>query len=148
MKTLKALSSYLGGMALLLSLSVAAFGSCSAPANQIEAENCLSGTPSTQWDVNGAGDPSIQGFATDISVNVGQVINFKINTDASAYNIQIYRMGYYAGKGARLITTIQPSATLPQVQPACLTDLTTGLVDCGNWAVSASWQVPALGRRR
>jgi hypothetical protein len=143
MKTLKYLSSYMGGMALVLSLSMAAFGSCSAPANQIEAENCLPGTPSTQWDVNGAGDPSIQGFATDISVNVGQIINFKINTDASAYSIQIYRMGYYAGKGARLITTIQPSAPLPQVQPACLTDLTTGLVDCGNWSVSASWQVPS-----
>lgn len=128
---------------MLLSLSLGAFGSCSAPANQIEAENCLLGTPSTQWDVNGAGDPSIQGFATDISVNVGQAINFKINTDANAYSIQIYRIGYYAGKGARLITTIQPSATLPQVQPACLTDTSTGLVDCGNWAISASWQVPA-----
>jgi hypothetical protein len=124
-------------------VSVAAFGSCSAPANQIEAENCLPGNPSSQWDVSGAGDPSIQGFATDISVDLGQVVNFKINTDASAYTIEIYRMGYYADQGARLITTIQPSATLPQVQPACLTDSSTGLVDCGNWAISASWQVPA-----
>ena len=33
--------------------------------------------------------------------------------------------------------------SLPQNQPACLTDATTGLVDCGNWAVSASWAVPA-----
>jgi hypothetical protein len=32
---------------------------------------------------------------------------------------------------------------LPQTQPACLTDNTTGLLDCGNWAVSASWTVPA-----
>jgi N,N-dimethylformamidase beta subunit-like, C-terminal/Domain of unknown function (DUF4082)/Bacterial Ig domain/3-keto-disaccharide hydrolase/Viral BACON domain len=145
MKTLKYLSSFMGGIALSLSLSVAAFGSCSAPANQIEAENCLPGTVSTQWDITGAGagDPSIQGFATDISVNVGQVINFKINTDASAYSIQIYRMGYYAGMGARLIATLQPSASLPQVQPACLTDSSTGLVDCGNWGISASWQVPA-----
>ena len=36
-----------------------------------------------------------------------------------------------------------PSAALPQKQPACLTDATTGLVDCGNWADSASWPVPA-----
>jgi hypothetical protein len=143
MKTLKYLSPYMGGMALLLSLSLGAFGSCSAPANQIEAENCLPGTPSTQWDVNGAGDPSIQGFATDISVNVGQVVNFKVATDASAYRVDIYRIGYYAGKGARFIATISPSATLPQVQPACLNDINTGLVDCGNWAMSASWQVPA-----
>ena len=38
---------------------------------------------------------------------------------------------------------ITPSATRPQIQPACLTDAATGLVDCGNWAVSASWAVPA-----
>ena len=51
-------------------------------------------------------------------------------------------MGYYAGNGARYITTITPSASLPQSQPACATDAATGLVDCGNWAVSASWTVP------
>ena len=28
-------------------------------------------------------------------------------------------------------------------QPSCLTDATTGLIDCGNWGVSASWTVPA-----
>ena len=38
---------------------------------------------------------------------------------------------------------MQPSATLPQSQPACLSDVATGLVDCGNWAVSAIWAVPA-----
>ena len=32
-----------------------------------------------------------------------------------------------------------PSATLPQTQPACVTDGATGLYDCGNWGVSASW---------
>ena len=35
-----------------------------------------------------------------------------------------------------------PSATLPQTQPACLTQASTGLVDCGNWALSGSWAVP------
>jgi hypothetical protein len=52
-------------------------------------------------------------------------------------------MGYYQGNGGRLITTIQPSATLPQSQPACLTDVATQLYDCGNWGVSASWTVPS-----
>ena len=131
------------GALLILCLSSSAFGSCSAPANSIEAENCLPGNPASQWDVSGAGDPTIQGFATDISVNVGNTILFKINTNATAYTIEIYRMGYYAGMGARLITTLHPTATLPQTQPACLSDSSTGLVDCGNWAVSGSWQVPA-----
>ncbi len=32
---------------------------------------------------------------------------------------------------------------MPQTQPACLTDSSNGLIDCGNWAVSASWTVPS-----
>ncbi len=115
---------------------------CQAPANQIVAENCLPGAPPSQWDVSGSGDSTIQGFATDISVNHGTTVHFKINTDASAYTIDIYRIGYYQGNGARFITSITPSATLPQTQPPCLTDDSTGLVDCGNWGESASWAVP------
>jgi hypothetical protein len=38
---------------------------------------------------------------------------------------------------------VAPSAPLPQLQPSCLSDAATGLVDCGNWAPSASWSVPA-----
>ena len=120
---------------------------CSAPPNPVVAENCLTGNPSTEWEVSGgsdaAGDPTIQGFATDISVNLGGTVNFKINTPATAYRLDIYRMGYYAGNGARKIATVTPTATLPQSQPACLTNSATGLIDCGNWAVSASWDVPA-----
>jgi hypothetical protein len=52
-------------------------------------------------------------------------------------------MGYYGGNGARLVATVNPSVQLPQSQPACLTNSSTGLTDCGNWAVSASWTVPA-----
>ncbi len=117
-------------------------GGCSSPPNSIVAENCLPGNPASEWDISGAGDPSIQGFATDISVNKGGTVNFKIDTDATAYRLDIYRMGYYGGMGARKVATIQPSAPLPQTQPACLTDAATGLIDCGNWAVSASWTVP------
>src|SRR5262249_42829741 len=69
--------------------------------------------------------------------------NFKVRTAATAYRLDIYRMGYYQGNGARLITTVLPSAQLPQTQPACLVDATTGVTDCGNWAVSASWAVPS-----
>jgi len=116
---------------------------CTAPPNAIVAENCQPGNPASQWDISGAGDTTIQGYGTDISVNRGQTISFKVNTNATAYHIDIYRIGFYGGNGARKITTITPSVSLPQTQPACLTDSTTGLTDCGNWAVSASWSVPA-----
>ena len=129
----------------VLSFTAQAKATCSTPANPIEAENCLAGTPPSTWAIcgGGAGDSTTQGFATDISVNAGQAISFKIDTTATAYELDIYRMGYYHGDGARWITTIQPSARLPQNQPACLTDAYSGLVDCGNWAVSATWTVPS-----
>ncbi len=124
------------------SFSTAAADPCAAPANAVVAENCLAGNPLLEWDVTGAGDPSIQGFATDISVDRSQIVDFKISTPASAYRLDIYRLGYYAGDGARKVDTLLPSASLPQNQPACLTNI-TGLLDCGNWGVSASWSVPA-----
>src|SRR5215470_17107541 len=114
--------------------------------NPIPCENQLPGTDPSVWDTpNGdAGSPNLQGFATDISVNAGQTISFKINSGSlSHYAIDIYRMGYYQGNGARKVASISPSASLPQSQPACLSDTSTGLIDCGNWAVSASWSVPS-----
>ena len=53
---------------------------CSAPPNAIVAENCLPGNLPSEWDISGAGDTTIQGFATDISVNQGGTVNFKIKT--------------------------------------------------------------------
>src|SRR6267378_929951 len=125
-----------------------AFATCTAPKNAIEAENCLPGTPASQWWVasvgnEGVGTPNIQGFTTDVSVNVGQTIFFKISTSATSYRIDIYRLGYYQGNDARFIASVSPSAHLPQIQPPCLTDSTTGLTDCGNWGISASWTVPS-----
>lgn len=115
---------------------------CKNPPNRIVAENCRPGNPPTEWDVNGAGDPRIQGFATDISVNVGGTIDFKVRTDSSDYRIDVYRLGYYGGTGARRVDSLKPSVPLPQKQAECLTDEATRLYDCGNWQVSATWRVP------
>ncbi len=124
------------------------FGCTPSLANDIVCENSKPGTPESVWAIpsqmaGDAADPSIQGFATDISVNHGATVFFKIKTDAAAYHLDIYRLGYYQGNGARLIATVLPSVPLPQSQPACLTDPATLLYDCGNWSVSASWDVPA-----
>ena len=134
---------FLVGTLVHACMALSAIASCTAPKNAIEAENCLAGNPSSDWYVDGVGATDIQGFTTDISMNVGQTVTFKIQTNASAYTIDIYRLGYYQGQGARLVASIQPSGTLPQTQPACLTDSSTGLADCGNWGVSASWPVPS-----
>src|SRR5215469_13384429 len=116
-----------------------------ACANAIACENLLPGDQPSDWSVNGIGDATIQGFATQMSVNAGQTESFKISTTASAYHIDILRVGYYQGNGARkVVSNMAPTASLPQTQPACKSDTApTGLIDCGNWGVSASWAVPA-----
>ncbi|MGA2455563.1 MAG: DUF4082 domain-containing protein [Solirubrobacteraceae bacterium] len=132
--------------ALPLSSSAAAEGedNCASAPNPIVCENALPGTAPSQWQVQGIGDPTIQGFATSMSVNVGQTESFKIKTEASAYHINILRLGYYGGDGARLVASdITPTAQLPQIQPECLHEPSTGLIDCGDWGVSAQWTVPS-----
>jgi N,N-dimethylformamidase beta subunit-like, C-terminal/FlgD Ig-like domain len=114
-----------------------------AQTNRIVAENAMPGSPASEWDIVGSGDASIQGFATEISVAPSETIGFKVSTPATDYRIDIYRLGYYGGAGARHVATVQPSVPLPQVQPACLYEAATRLADCGNWALSASWTVPA-----
>jgi hypothetical protein len=111
--------------------------------NAIVKENALPGTPASEWQIRGIQDFSILGFATDISYHKGSRARFKIKTDASAYTVNIYRLGYYQGHGARFMGAATISATLPQTQPACLTDTATGLLDCGNWRESAYWDIPA-----
>jgi hypothetical protein len=131
--------------ALLPSNNVfAALNPCGPPVQSVIAcENSQPGDPESDWQVTLAGDASIQGFATAMSVNVGETEFFKISTPSTNYHLDILRLGYYQGNGARKIAAnVRPTASLPQTQPACLTDTSTGLIDCGNWGVSASWTVP------
>ena len=111
--------------------------------NAITCENEQLGTPASEWDVEGAGDPTIQGFGTQISVNAGSQIQFKVDTTAAAFSIKIYRLGYYQGNGARLMDTVPATQTVAKKQDPCATSTATDIVDCGVWSVSASWNVPA-----
>jgi N,N-dimethylformamidase beta subunit-like, C-terminal/Domain of unknown function (DUF4082)/Fibronectin type III domain len=133
------------GVLLAFAPGSARADACTPPVtNQVACENTKPGLSPGQWEIDGAGDPTIQGFGTAISVNKGETVRFKIKTPASSYRIDILRLGYYNGDGARRVATgLTPSASLPQSQPACLTKAPTGLIDCGNWAVSASWNVPS-----
>jgi hypothetical protein len=110
-------------------------------ANAIVAENALAGTPQSTWDISGSGS-NIEGFTDQISYNLGQTVNFKINTSSKHYRLDVYRMGYYQGNGARLITSIDKTLTTAQSQPAPIVDPVTNLQDYGNWGVSASWTIP------
>ena len=112
--------------------------SCSS-GNPTVLENCFPGN--TPWNVRNTATIAaggIEGFATATSVNKGGSVDLKVNADDNiTFNIEIYRSGYYGGAGARLLSMIR---NVPAVrQPACVSSsTTTGLLDCSNWAVSAT----------
>ena len=79
-----------------------------------------------------------------MSVNVGDTVSFKIKTTASSYHIDILRLGYYQGNGARKVAAgLRPTATLP-ADPARLPDghhhRTDRLRELGGVGV---WTVPS-----
>ncbi|MGX7678021.1 DUF4082 domain-containing protein [Jatrophihabitans sp. DSM 45814] len=123
--------------------AAAASSPCGPTVNPVACENSQTAgvTDQSQWDIDGAGDDDIQGFSTDISVNAGGSIGFKIDTTLT-YNIDVYRLGYYGGAGARLWAS-NVAHVAPKHQPACLTDPSTLLYDCGNWSLSGTWNVPS-----
>ncbi|MCW1971063.1 MAG: hypothetical protein KIH69_023385 [Anaerolineae bacterium] len=115
--------------------------------NPIQTENQNTGStgwqidydnPSTKVadDING----QIRGYASSTSVQRGNSINFHISVKpAQQYTIEVYRLGYYQGKGGRLmLTTPQLNGTQ---QPTCPQTAQTGLVQC-NWAVGYTLNVP------
>lgn len=104
----------------------------------IGVENEKTGTKA--WYV--AGDKmssTIEGFTTEMSYNRGQQARFKIKT-ASPFKIKIFRLGYYKETGGCLKDSIVVDTI--RTQPTCVTG-SDGLVDCGNWCVSARWNIPS-----
>lgn len=146
-RPLSAIASLVAGLLLVpVPFAMLPADAALAADNEITAENSLPGSPASEWDIDGAGDESIQGFATRMSANQGETIEFKVDTDAPDYRIDIYRLGWYQGNGARKVATIDTTATTETQQPNCaVIDGSTddNLVDCGNWSVSAAWNVPA-----
>ena len=116
-------------------------GPCDPGGNPVACENSKPGTPASEWDIVSAAGSRVQGFATATSVQPGQPVSFKIKA-TSSYTVDVYRLGYYGGDGARRQA---PTWTVPSPvsQPACATDPSTFNYDCGTWSVSTQWQVPA-----
>lgn len=119
--------------------AVRAVTPCGPGSNPITCENSKTGTPSENWYApNAYGE--IQGFGTRESVQPGETIEFKVKSPIS-FEVDVFRLGWYNGNGARKMPTSPTTLHPAQTQPNCLTD-STGLVDCGNWSVTASWTVP------
>ncbi|MFL5627014.1 MAG: N,N-dimethylformamidase beta subunit family domain-containing protein [Ktedonobacteraceae bacterium] len=107
--------------------------------NPIQRENQLVGTTDWQLSNPAAEDnntftyPAIQGYAWTTSAQVGDEVQFSVSTTSPSFSADVYRMGWYEGKGGRLmqsIATIQGHA-YPLPSP----NASTGLIEA-NWPVA------------
>jgi hypothetical protein len=91
---------------------------------------------------------AIEGFASATSVNKGEWITFYISTTSPTYMLEIYRMGYYAGFGARLMPNCSWTNLAGIDQPTPPTQ-DNGLIEC-DWqpayltrSTNGSLQIPS-----
>lgn len=101
----------------------------SRTSNPIFYENLLAGTEDWKLTKPALGR-EIEGYASVCSASAGQTIEFYVNTAAPSYTFQIFRMGWYGGRGARRIWGPRSARGVRQAIP--IPDPETGLVDC-NW---------------
>ena len=109
--------------------SSGAFGLASAmqtAPNPITEENRKAGT--LEWQlkffrrdrVTGSGlrSPAIEGYASETSVYPGEKIDLMVSADpARQFTVDIYRTGYYGGKGGRHVLRLGPIQAEPQTTP-------------------------------
>ncbi|MET9803187.1 N,N-dimethylformamidase beta subunit family domain-containing protein [Streptomyces sp. NPDC006368] len=97
------------------------------------------GASRPRWSGDRAGH--IQGYASATSVGHGEVIDFHVSVHRpQGYRIEIFRIGYYGGHGARLRAVSERlqgrTRAIPTAHP------TTGLIAC-RWPVSWSLRIPS-----
>ncbi len=91
----------------------AALGDDQKP-NLIRDENSKPGALDWQLtrvraDADGFRSPWIEGYCSKQSVKAGETIDIMVSTNpARRFEIEVFRMGYYGGRGARLMTRLGP----------------------------------------
>jgi hypothetical protein len=101
--------------------------------NPIVTENALPGTD--DWPLTRPADArQIEGFVDATSVAAGGSVKLYVNVaGAKPYDLHVYRMGYYGGKGARLVTTQVNQTGVAQPAPIVTTSGNTTVVSATNW---------------
>lgn len=94
----------------------------------------------------GVRSPRIEGYCSKQSVRAGETIDIMVSTDPpERFTIEIFRSGYYGGKGARLMTRLGPfqGKTQPLPEPddrrlmECRWDPATSLTIPQSWPSGA-----------
>ncbi|MHB8288912.1 MAG: N,N-dimethylformamidase beta subunit family domain-containing protein [Acidimicrobiales bacterium] len=106
-------------------------------ANWVIRENAKPGT--TRWRLTGPQTANgIMGYASRVQARSGQQVALYVSTQAPSFHVDAFRMGYYQGKGARLIW--RSSDITGAVQPACPVTPGVNMVQCA-WTESLSFTV-------
>lgn len=104
---------------------------------EIIAQNRLPGT--TAWRITTPQTgTAIAGYTNRPQARLGQTVDVYVSTTASSYRIEAFRMGYYQGKGARLVW--RSKALAGSAQPSCPASPPLYMVQC-NWALSTSFTI-------
>ena len=73
----------------------------------------------------------IKGYASATSVAHGETLTLHVSVDhPQGYDVDVYRLGWYAGAGGRLMQHVALQGTH---QPDCPIDAHSGLIEC-DWA--------------
>jgi hypothetical protein len=118
-----------------------------SPSTPVRAENLKPG--STDWqltrvrvDAKNYRSPWIEGYCSKQSVRAGESIDIMVSTDPPRRSeIEIFRMGYYGGRGARLMAKLGPFDGTAQETPTpgpknvheCRWEPTTRLTIPADW---------------
>ena len=117
----------------VLTLPGSASAAVSCPnSNPVVNENNCMGAGSSAWQISNGRTYNLAGFATQTSYNLGESVPLKIGAYAKTVDISVFRMGYYGGKGGRLVASASNVAV--NNGPSCeATNAKTGEVNCDEW---------------
>ena len=101
-------------------------------------ENERPGT--TAWQIHGHYG-GIAGFANKVYAAQGQKVTLYVSTTGQWFRADAFRMGYYQGKGARLVW--QSQRITGKRQPACTLTRGINMVACDDWSPSVTLTVTA-----
>ena len=98
-------------------------------ASWVVAENKRPGT--NAWRISKGASPDIAGYASTTYAAEGSKVTLYVTTPAASFKVQAYRIGYYQGKGARLVW--QSGLISGHKQPPCTLTAGVNMVACDNW---------------
>ena len=113
-------------------IGASAEGAAQNPPNPVVLENSREG--SGGWADSLSGSTTVEGYTSEVSVLPGETVHFHVASERTGpYTVDVYRLGWYGGLGARLVASFGGTA-----QPQPRSSAATG----AGWPVTSELTVP------